>query len=382
MNASIKRLFLAGLSAACLSTAAWAGSNPLVPFYGSGGTIVADPHYPIVGENTHFQVVVSNDGSDPATNVQLKLSFNDWGVTYQGWQEIGVVTIPSIPAGGSVTAEFDHVFNNRTHTCIEALIIGSDEDSNPDDDRGQINLEVINSGDTFSYGVPVRNNGDGPVNLLLIGNCKDAQGGRGCEPVKQEVALAPGEEKIVDIHLNLAGTAPGQEVDFILDAFDMNAGPAAFNPANHNHVHLKIRRDTARRLTKAAMAAVALARTQTVGNDGKKMDEIVKHLDQALKAKVWTDDNHLAAGGAQVFAHDADASKELLRLLDGNLDPAAKAVLDEATRNLADAARILAQSAGANSQSPSLDAGDIERAAGEYVDAIQDYKAAWQAASH
>lgn len=81
----------------------------------------------------------------------MKLSYNDWGVTYQGWQEIDVVAIPSIPAGGTAEAEFDHVFENRAHTCLEALIVSADEDTGPNNDRCQINMEVIHAGESFGY---------------------------------------------------------------------------------------------------------------------------------------------------------------------------------------------------------------------------------------
>jgi hypothetical protein len=47
------------------------------PFYGSGGTITVNPAYPMVGQNTHITVIVSNYGDQPATNVRLKISFND-----------------------------------------------------------------------------------------------------------------------------------------------------------------------------------------------------------------------------------------------------------------------------------------------------------------
>lgn len=146
------------------------------PFYGSGGTITANPAYPMGGQNTHITVIVSNYGDQPATNVRLKISFNDWGVTFSGWQEISTVIIPSIPAGGTATAAADYVFQHRTHTCLEALIVGSDQNDDPNDDRGQINLEVINAGETFSYAVPVRNDGNQPLQFLVLGHCKDAAG--------------------------------------------------------------------------------------------------------------------------------------------------------------------------------------------------------------
>lgn len=70
---------------------------------------------------------------------------------------------PGLCAGLTATATFNYVFQNRTHTCLEALIVGADENTDPNDDRGQINLEVVNAGETFSYGVPIANNGGAQV---------------------------------------------------------------------------------------------------------------------------------------------------------------------------------------------------------------------------
>jgi hypothetical protein len=64
-----------------------ADADPGFSFYGYG-VIAPVPNPAIVDENTHITVTVSNTGADTATNVSVKLSFNDWGVTFQGWQEI------------------------------------------------------------------------------------------------------------------------------------------------------------------------------------------------------------------------------------------------------------------------------------------------------
>ena len=158
-----------------LMTTASAGADPAFAFYGYG-EIVPDPNPAIANEITHITVTVSNRGSDPATNVQVKLSFNDWGVTFQGWQEIGVVTIPSIPANdgtndGTAEAEFDYVFENRAHTCLEAVIVSADQNTDPNNDRGQINMEVVHAGESFEYYVPIVNNGREGLLLQVHGEC-------------------------------------------------------------------------------------------------------------------------------------------------------------------------------------------------------------------
>jgi hypothetical protein len=372
-----------------LSAASAAASvNPTVPFYGSAGTITANPAYPIVGENTHIQVVVGNSGDQPASNVQVKVSFNDWGVTFNGWQEIGTVTIPTIAAGGSSTVDLDYVFQNRTHTCLEALIVGAVQNDNPDDDRGQINLEVINSGETFSYGVPIRNNGDAPLHLLLLGRCVAKAGTvqADCQGIEEKVDLAPGEEIIVPLKLDLSAVAPGQEVGFILDAFDLGAADP-YAPANHNHVHLRIKRTTAKKLKIESLALLGAVRAQLApGARRNQVDEAARHIQLALESKAWLGDSRLKpAGGAQVFAQEGAAITSLLQLLASDLALSLKTSLNEAVLKLTDADKILAQTAnqvaGGDAGATGLILlGDLERQAGEYFDAIKEYRDAWQKA--
>eukprot|EP00961_Rhodomonas_salina_P165023 2223754-Rhodomonas_salina.1 len=106
------------------------------------GSIVASPNPPVVGSPTTIRVTVSNSGTEAAHGVQVKLSFNTWGVVFDGWQEIETQTA-DIPAGGEETLTFTHVFISRTHTCLEAKIVDWGEGGNSvtTDDRGQINLE-------------------------------------------------------------------------------------------------------------------------------------------------------------------------------------------------------------------------------------------------
>lgn len=372
-----KVVFLSGVLA---SASALAGANPGIGW--NFGTITATPHYPIVGESTHIAVVVTNPGDAPASNVQVKLSFNDWGVTFQGWQEIAIVTVPSIPAGGSAIAETDYVFQHRTHTCLEALVVGAVENTNPDDDRGQINLEVINAGETFSWDVPVVNNGDQPLHLLLVGGCrgKGEAGGNGAAPCKEdvkEVNLAPGQELLVPVEIDLRGFAVGQQLEFELNAYNIGAGPAGFLPQNHNHVIIRITRETARHLIKSGRDRVnALADTQTRRATKRRLQLIAELLDKAVTPAAWQDDNKLRKlVGVAVFAFVQSAAKDIEHLLDDNIAKGDKIILDEVARNLSDAARILAKTA--NGDADEIQEGDEERAAGDYPGAIHDYGHAW-----
>lgn len=379
-----------GLGLAAVLAGARAGVNPQVPFYG-GGTIIATPAYPIVGENTHIEVVVGNTGDQPASNVQVQASFNDWGVTFFGWQAIGTVTIPSIPAGGTAIAEFDHVFQNRAHTCLEALILGADQNDDPNDDRGQINLEVINAGETFTYDVPVRNEGDGPLDLLVLGRCQvkgapgAVDGAHPCQEVAEVVHLEPGEEVLVPIAVDLAGFLPGQAIGFVVDAFDLNsADPLA--PENRNHVELIIVRETARHLKQDAQAILAAVGSQTWDRALRnRLQAAAKHVGTALEPKSWSDDNRIAkAGGAAAVAQEKAAIQQVVALLRSSLPLALKVQLNDAALKLTDADRILAetaiQDAGGNAVAAArLREGDAARQRGEYEAAIQSYFKAWQA---
>jgi hypothetical protein len=367
-------------------------ANPTIPFYGGGGAIVANPQYPIVGETAHITVTVGNtSATDAATNVRVKISFNDWGVTFFGWQEIATVTIASIPPGGTAIAAADYIFQNRTHTCLEALVLDADANGDPNDDRGQINLEVINSGETFSYGVPVQNNGDQPLNLLLIGHCvakggTAGQDGRHCKDEAKEVQLDPGEEILVPVDLDLAGVPLGQEVVFVLDAYVLGIGGDGFLPANHNHVEIHVVHQTPLNLKKTALATlnglVAQVPNRALQN---RIKEAAKAVDHALKSSFWNGVDRLdKSGGAQVFADEQAALNQVLLLLEADLPMTVKAPLNKLALDLTDADRILAQTADAASGGTAaalIDEGDAHRAAGQYLQAVVSYKNAWHTAT-
>ena len=375
---SVREVLLFGVliaaAAAAFPATASTGANPGLAFYGYG-QIVADPPYPVVGQPANVAVTVTNSGDAPATNVAVKLSFNDWGVTFNGWQEIGTVTLPAIPVGGTATAAYTYTFQNRTHTCLEALIVGADQNSDPNDDRGQINLEVVNAGDSFTYPVPVVNNGDQPANLHVAGRCHHQPGGQAaghrCREIQADVVLGPGEQLEVPVQIDFAGAPPGEVVVYDVDAYNP-ADPG--NPHTRNHVRLVLTHQTARGLLQQAKADLEAA----AGQEGNLLTRLrlraaANEVDNVLAPRIWTDANHLTRGGERVFAETAGVERRLLCLEEGRTravgDP-----LNRAVRALPDAARLLAQEAA-----PGADlAGDEIQRQGEYPDAIRSYGEVWK----
>jgi hypothetical protein len=368
-----------------LSSRATAQANPGMPFYGYG-SIVANPAYPVVNENTHITVTVGNTGPAAATNVLVKLSFNDWGVTFMGWQEIGTATVASIAAGDTATVAFDHVFVSRTHTCLEALIVGADDNTDPNDDRGQINLEVVNAGETFSYGVPVANHGDAPLDLLVLGHAGQrpdgTPGGVRAEPIDMLVHLEAGEVEIVPVVIDLSGLPLGAMVEYQVDAFDL-ARPLDVN--GHEHVLLRVVKASPRGNKRAVadqMAAVGAGLPK--GAVANQFAAAVKHLQAALEPRLWIDANHVRRGsGAEVFANEGFFDLKAKQVLP-RLPAAAKIAVEGALRTLVDCDRSLAQTAIAEAGSPAgaqalFAQGDVLRRSGD-GDAIALYKRAWQAA--
>lgn len=364
-----------------------AQANPKFLNYG-WGQIIANPHYPIVGETATISATVANDGDAPATNVQVKLSFNDWGVTFMGWQQMGTTqTIPIIPPGGSATVSVTHVFQNRTHTCVEAVIVAADQDADPNDDRGQINLEVVNAGENFSYDVPVVNNGQGALDAGVQGHVvlRDAQGQPGgvripVDVVPHQLHLEPGEVGFVRVALDLASLPPGPLM-LMVEAVDQN------DPNARNNVVFDIRRTTAYQLKRDALAALQAIRPNlpTVAQRNK-VGNAITQVQKSMDLRLWKpgDENRLARSNAahSVFAHEANAAHILSGLLGEDIGLNAKVAIDEVIRGLCDADRILAETAIADAAGHPAAAiirqqADDARENGGYPDAMRKYGLAW-----
>lgn len=368
-----------------LVSKAAADANPRILNYG-WGQIVADPHYPIVDETATIAVTVHNDGPDPATNVQVKLSFNDWGVTFMGWQQMGATqVIPFIPPGGSAVASVTHVFRNRAHTCVEALIVGADSNTNLTDDRGQINLEVINSTDSFAYDVPVVNNGEGPlavrINGVLFGREQGPVGEIPVEGLPPVLEIPPGEQVLVHVEVDLAAAPlPPGPVFLRIEAENLA------DPNDRNNVIFAIRRTTARQLKREAIAALqALVADMPTPAARNRAGNALGHVRQSVEPRFWKpgDENRLAKnGGAAVFAQEGAAVQVLESLMSAPIEQPLKVRIDAVIRTLADADRILAATAVADAGGdPDADAhraeGDEARQQGRYREAIRDYGRAW-----
>jgi len=352
------------------------------------GQIVANPHYPIVGETATISATISNGGTAPATNVQVKLSFNDWGVTFNGWQQMGTTqVIPSIPPGGSATVSVTHVFQNRTHTCVEALIVGADQNDDLTDDRGQINLEVVNSGETFSYDVPVVNNGPGALDAGVNGQLffREGQGAPGggqipVEVIPNQLHLEPGETAFVHVEIDLAALPPGPLM-LRIEAVDQN------DPGARNNVVLDIRRTTAYQLHRNALAALqALRPTLPRVAQRNKVRNAIGHIQKSMELRNWKpgDENRLArrAGAIMVYSQGAAAAHILEGLLGEDIGLSEKVVLDEVIRGLCDADRILtetaiADAAGHPAAAVIRKAGDESREQGQYPCAMGIYGLGW-----
>lgn len=365
-------------------------ANPLILNYG-WGQIVADPQYPIVGETTTISVTVNNDGDQAATNVQVKISFNDWGVTFNGWQQIGAIqTIPSIPGHGSATVSVTKTFQNRAHTCVEALIVGASVDSNPNDDRGQINLEVINAGETFGYNVPVGNQGQeaGQFGVNAEGHVADAAGQVRIVPVEVVPAvldLAPGEFRNVKVAADLTGLPVGTQVLIKVEAVNLNTMMSSLE--DRNNVIFEIQVTTAMQLKSDVVAALRALRNDMPNRNLKnRVGAAIILVQNSQNPRFWNGNNRLKKrGGAAVFAQEAAAILTLETILKSNISLELKKRVDHAIRSICDADRMLAEGAIADANFPTAAVnkridGDQHRQEGEYAHAVKAYAAAWKLA--
>mmetsp|Transcript_27225 Transcript_27225/g.55571 ORF Transcript_27225/g.55571 Transcript_27225/m.55571 type:complete len:432 (-) Transcript_27225:57-1352(-) len=172
MRSVLGALFLTLGVLPAISLGSVGDSNPKIPFYGYGA-IVANPSSPIAGQATTVTVTVQNDGTSKALDVAVTLSFNDWGASFFGWQEIGTQVV-DVEGGGEVTLSFTHVFLNRAHTCLEAKITdwnAAAGNTATNDDRGQINLEVLQCDGDCGFSVPIMNGGEKEIvvdNLQIL----------------------------------------------------------------------------------------------------------------------------------------------------------------------------------------------------------------------
>jgi len=135
---------------------------------------------------------------------------------------------------------------------------------------------------------------------------------------------------------------------------------------------------------------IALRGTVTDKNDGKKLDEAIKHLSNSLDQGLWLDETRLnAKKGEKVFQEEKNAVLKLVKLINDEKSTVDKAKLQDfinrllsADRGLASAAINDATAAGGDAKkiakaNEDLDKGDGRAAEGDFAGAIRQYRKAW-----
>jgi hypothetical protein len=128
--------------------------------------------------------------------------------------------------------------------------------------------------------------------------------------------------------------------------------------------------------------------TVTDKEDGKRLDDAIKHLDKSLDPTLWADDTHLASKGNKVFDEEREAVKKLQEIQkdkkstipDGDLQGFIDRIV-AVDRQLAQTAVDDAAGGNANELDKANDElakGDAEAAAGKPTNAIDHYKHAWE----
>jgi hypothetical protein len=131
----------------------------------------------------------------------------------------------------------------------------------------------------------------------------------------------------------------------------------------------------------------ALRADVTDKQDGKKLDEAIKHLTKSLDDKLWVDETQLQAKhGEKVFNEEKDAVVKLLELLKDKKSTIPDAKLQGFIDRLVGADKALAQAAVDAAPSgkekdkamEELLKGDARALDGKFVDAIEHYRNAWK----
>lgn len=101
---------------------------------------------------------------------EVTLSSSDFGANFGGYSEVGT-TVVDIPANGQVTAVFEQAAkSSNARQCFQAKIdatsmTGGNEIES--DDAGAICFDVVVNGDLADYELPVRNFGEGPIEVQV-----------------------------------------------------------------------------------------------------------------------------------------------------------------------------------------------------------------------
>eukprot|EP00961_Rhodomonas_salina_P063307 850888-Rhodomonas_salina.1 len=143
-------------------------ANPRFPSLWGYGSINTLPNPAIVGQATYMSVTVTNPCCAPASDVVVTLSYNDWSIGFgpDGWQEIGTQVV-NLGVGDVAVLDFSYEFQSRAHTCLEAKIksVGNGGNSNINDDRAQVNMEVVYCSEDCTYSIPLVNSNDHAITV-------------------------------------------------------------------------------------------------------------------------------------------------------------------------------------------------------------------------
>jgi parallel beta-helix repeat protein len=135
----------------------------------------------------------------------------------------------------------------------------------------------------------------------------------------------------------------------------------------------------------------ALSATVTDKQDGRKLDEAIKHLTKSLDLELWIDETHLQTKhGDKVFNEEKDTVVKLLELLKDKKSTIPDATLQGFIDRLVSADKLLASTAisdaaGGNAKkidkaNEELGKGDARILDGKFTDAIEHYRNAWKQA--
>lgn len=179
----------------------------------------------VQGVPTDIDAWTFNYGSDPVTDVKIELSHSGWGMGYAGWVPIGTTTF-DLAAGANYQHTFTHTFDFAAHACLQVVIVdpGSGGNTDTNDDRVQINWDVISADDAqeIDLYIPFGNGAD--EEIVVNGTEIVCVNGTEIIPCPFARRQPPGGVRRaggLDYRLSDAdtgGSAPGDGADTTMDA--------------------------------------------------------------------------------------------------------------------------------------------------------------------
>lgn len=181
-----------------------------------------------------------------------------------------------------------------------------------------------------------------------------------------------------------------QIADVLVDGVSVSAVPSyTFTAVTADHTI------TASFISPNAIKSNVLAELQalradplTTKEDGKKLDEVIKHLTKSLESELWVGETRLdPKHGEKVFQEEKDAVVKLLELIKDKKSTIPDATLEGFINRLVSADKLLASTAisdaaGGDAKkidkaNDELSKGDARAEDGKFVDAIEHYRNAW-----